>query len=499
MEAAGPRLLYSVDASQLVSDILSRLEKASRIQEQLAESRENLLVQRQNLRSIGNSVRLQRDKSGDAEAAFMKALQTWYYSREETIPPAIDDAFQKVESAHNDLGPLEDRYFQAERSLSGSEWTFMDKENDVYRFELSDIFSNLFVREPVPAMRIHPSYQPPPPPPPPPAGTSMQPMSPLMKNIEDEYYAVRAELEFLRKHFDTLRLQLARRIDIDNLPKPRSLEAKEGPLCIPELPLHYLEVLKDLMACEVKLQRLKHQLIQPEISLSHQPQQFIHTSPQLAPDIPTLKTRSETAIPVIRNDLATRLRLREWLLDCLRSNVIEKAKYFAIRESFGPIDRDDLLWVERASEYWDIDSQQPQDTRSEDCFLPHRTGKPFALQEQSPIYNEHGRDNPLPMHRYPVLGSSLDVDTNRDPSLNGWSQAQVPRAIKGHAIQSKDARDLTISTHTPLHNPSSTAILQKGSAIDQAEDPGGTFKDTLSDPIEQIPSFNHAKGQVLPV
>ncbi|KAF2251921.1 hypothetical protein BU26DRAFT_516648 [Trematosphaeria pertusa] len=59
----------------LVSEIQRRLERASRMQQELAELREELLVQREKFRSSGNELRTQRIATGDAEVAFMNALR----------------------------------------------------------------------------------------------------------------------------------------------------------------------------------------------------------------------------------------------------------------------------------------------------------------------------------------------------------------------------------------------------------------------------------------
>jgi hypothetical protein len=116
-----------------------RLDRLSEKQEELSEEREALLVKRSELRSLGKRVHAQRRRNADAEALFMTKLREFYNNPGPSFPDSLTSAFEKVQEERDRLGSLETDYLQAEETLGGEEWGFMDRENDLYQYDLQDL------------------------------------------------------------------------------------------------------------------------------------------------------------------------------------------------------------------------------------------------------------------------------------------------------------------------------------------------------------------------
>ncbi|KAJ8118173.1 hypothetical protein OPT61_g784 [Boeremia exigua] len=141
-----------------------RIQDAANGQDKLSKSRAELLVKRERIRASSKQVHAKRVEAGDAEVALMDELRS-FVNLHEDLPASLIESFNLVESTRNDLGVLEEDFLHAERTLSGSEWTFMEEENDLYQFDLPELFDALKQDLQVMAQQ---RPQPPPPPPPPP-------------------------------------------------------------------------------------------------------------------------------------------------------------------------------------------------------------------------------------------------------------------------------------------------------------------------------------------
>ncbi|KAF2625109.1 hypothetical protein BU25DRAFT_412908 [Macroventuria anomochaeta] len=139
-----PRLgkLHPAKSSYSLEDVRNALQHVMDMQEKLAKSREGLVIERERIRTFGSRVRKKRVEAGDTEATFMSSLRSFINDVHNKVPmelpKSLFDAYNKVERIRNELGALEEEFLQAERNLAGAEWTFMDKENDFYQFELLD-------------------------------------------------------------------------------------------------------------------------------------------------------------------------------------------------------------------------------------------------------------------------------------------------------------------------------------------------------------------------
>jgi hypothetical protein len=117
------------------------LEEMSNTQTLLSSTRKELLIERERMKTAGREVRQKRDEAGNAEVRFMNYVRNFVNSHLEQLPTTLLDAYEKVERTRDDLGVAEENYLQAERSLAGAEWTFKNREDRFYQFDINRILS----------------------------------------------------------------------------------------------------------------------------------------------------------------------------------------------------------------------------------------------------------------------------------------------------------------------------------------------------------------------
>jgi hypothetical protein len=118
------------------------LQDVASQQETLAKSREDLVIERQRLISSRNQVRAKRLETRDAEAGLMSCLRNLMNDVQQKIPASLLESYHRVDTLRNELGILEEEFLLAERKFAGSEWGFMDEENDFYQFKLLDVIED---------------------------------------------------------------------------------------------------------------------------------------------------------------------------------------------------------------------------------------------------------------------------------------------------------------------------------------------------------------------
>jgi hypothetical protein len=126
---------FPPELRDLLQDVASK-------QETLAKSREDLVIERQRLISSRNQVRAKRLETRDAEAGLMSCLRNLMNDVQQKIPASLLESYHRVDTLRNELGILEEEFLLSERKFAGSEWGFMDEENDFYQFELLDVIEN---------------------------------------------------------------------------------------------------------------------------------------------------------------------------------------------------------------------------------------------------------------------------------------------------------------------------------------------------------------------
>jgi hypothetical protein len=379
--------------TQNPSSMEGRLETISESHAQLASSRRQLLITRERVRTASRNVRLKRVGAGDAEAAFMNQLREFVNKSRDELPKTLLDAYNTVTQTRDDLGEIEENYLQAERNLTGAEWTFMDQENAFYQIDLWDIIngyqsddSMVFQGETYmpPTRPLFPNSFPP---------TSdtipylversnagtfsdlphLSPLPPIcqapavleassLPMVANQAYAVKiAEVEKLRKRFDRMRQKEACSIEWqegDEVLFADGIESAEidSAASVSE----YFNILHQLSACEASAQQLK---VLPMAGYLEAPGLARRYSDPASPSavmqscsVSMRRTQTESAVCLMKDDSTTKEKIREWSLTYLKDSAVQKCLYLNALEDCEvvlPVDDD---WKERATRYWSKDS-----------------------------------------------------------------------------------------------------------------------------------------------
>lgn len=333
---------------------LSRLEEITHFQEDVSQARKDLLVERSKTRSAGDAVRSQRIVTGGLEGQLLNALRKFYNDNIEALPPAITEVYEKIIQERDRLGSIEDDYFEAERTLGGSEWRFMQKEEMLYQCHFPELrafmdsivpkndFRSVLRPPPPPdpvllgAQAVIVYNAPPPPPPPPPLHSShMQSLTsyepvvatetpPKMKidsspetSLDSQYKSAVEELETLRRHLDSLRPEQSALLDCE-LKGFTHAGASEHRVRSQELFEQYSSLLERLVEKEVQVQHLRHKTWE-------------------SPD---------------QNGDLGRRRSEEWMLNNVKSNSLERKIYFNVLADSGILPPYGESVDEMSERYW---------------------------------------------------------------------------------------------------------------------------------------------------
>ncbi|KAL5376825.1 hypothetical protein DPSP01_010236 [Paraphaeosphaeria sporulosa] len=337
----GPDIgLFKNPARIIVASPLSRLHEITLAQEEVSQARKDLLVERSKAKAAGETVRLQRFVTGTTEGQLLSALREFYNANAEALPPSITKAYERVIQERDRLGLMEDSYIEAERTLGGSEWRFMQKEEMLYQYHFPDLRAHMEStlpkydartqsRPPPPpdpvflgnqTVLVHdapppppPPLPPPPPPPPPPQYLPLNSREPVNvaepppqtqiklnpeAHFEDQYKAAVTELDNLRKEFDSLRPQQWELLDLEFEKPITHVEAPEQRVLFQILFDKYSTLLTEIMKKDVEVQHLR---------------------------------QNRWGTPDIHTDLSRRMS-DEWMLDYAKTNAIERTMYFNVLE-----------------------------------------------------------------------------------------------------------------------------------------------------------------------
>ena len=330
--------------SDVFSRIRRRLETTLESQEELAQEREGLLIEREHV--LARS-KLKREQRLNFEAA-VDALQNQFHEvlsqLHVPVPTSLDHAYEKFRDESSKLGGLEDDLIQAETSLTASEWTFMEKENDFYQMDLDEAFANEFFHDlPKDSQQM------------------VEPRPDFSHNYPTEYSEALARRGRLMKTFDSLRPEQAQIWDVQELPDPSNVvQSLNDPDTAPFFS-RYSEILTQIVENEVDIRHARDGLLRHEnyISIttqrdldSTQPTQTMHNldaKPQ---------AYSFSQLQNLPNNLSTRQRIEEWLLENLTSSAFERARYLNVLKhdlaSSGITPLHSSSWVDLTSDFWSI-------------------------------------------------------------------------------------------------------------------------------------------------
>jgi hypothetical protein len=132
------RTSANLDKETMMLKYQDRIENVIAAYEQLIESRESLLLRRGKVRTSAIRVQAKRIDTGNTEVELMDRLRVWMSSINQNIPSVVSEAYTNLVTKRNDLAVSEDNYLQAERQLTGIEWSHIDEDSDFYQFDLKE-------------------------------------------------------------------------------------------------------------------------------------------------------------------------------------------------------------------------------------------------------------------------------------------------------------------------------------------------------------------------
>lgn len=348
---------YEGRVHDLVAFLRQQLDAFSKQQRQLANAREKLFMQRERLRSYGKILRAQREKTGSAEEAFMNEVRRYWneQSGQTSLPPPIQESYQLVQQERDQLGVAEDDWIQAERKFGGAEWEFIEKETTFYEHDIKAQFSDSFFESLVDKLR---------PPPQQPTHLPEPAFALSTSGYQDKYESELSRLQELRKEFNSMRKPQARYIDERRSHKLRQLPLSLLPKQDPVFIRRYEDLLTEIADSEVKVQQLKQKMMQTD-NLAHVMKR--RTSEPLTPgqqkySLTSLRrVQTEGGLSDLLDNFSdTKGRIREWLLDYLKNNAVEKRQYREILRYFGAPDLEEDHWQDSwdkdLSENYELDS-----------------------------------------------------------------------------------------------------------------------------------------------
>ncbi|KAF1930300.1 uncharacterized protein M421DRAFT_3377 [Didymella exigua CBS 183.55] len=304
---------------QLIHRLETRLGDLASQQEEVAESREQVLVRRGQLVQSGKRVQQQRDRTANAEVLFMNLLRHHYNGLGSTFPTEIDAAYARVDEERTELGSLEVEYSELNRTLGAQEWTHMDLENSLYQYDVQQILADELVDN-IETTR-HSSDR-----------EDVSAAGPFPPSAAVQYQVETTEYARLRKWFRVLRIAIARLFESSTLSID---DADLGDIKNTEAVRSFDHVLTQLTECEVRLQHLKADRMvadddaQPLRGRRGSEPVMYERSQSFASDIIS-KAHTEGAVPRRTDRVPVMHRIRDWLLDGFKQNCLDRMQYVSI-------------------------------------------------------------------------------------------------------------------------------------------------------------------------
>lgn len=343
----GTASVQNAPARQLINRIEARLGDLASQQEEVAESREQLLVGRGQLARSRMRVQEQRDRTGNAEVSLMNILRQHYNDLGSAFPPEIDAAYAKVDEERTKLGSLEAEHIELDRTLGAREWTHMDLENNFYQFDVQQILADRLVDNIEPTRCLSNRDD----------STTANPIPP---SAAVQYQVETTEYERLQKWFRDLRKAIARLFESSTL----DIDAADLiDIEITDAVRSFDHVLTHLIECEVKIQHIKQVRMvtddcQP-IRGRRASEPVMYKGSQSIASSSISKAVTEGAVSSHIDQVPVIHRIRDWLLDCLKQNALNKMQYLSILQqemSVGNDEDNDLSeWEILIVQQWPFD------------------------------------------------------------------------------------------------------------------------------------------------
>jgi hypothetical protein len=320
-------------------------------QEELAETREQVLMNREKVISSAKRVREQRYRTGATEVELMNALRNHYNSLGVSLPSDLIDTYSSVDNARTKLTELEEDHVHIAQELGVSEWALIEQENDLYQYNLQQLDSEDIpyeTREPVEETTQT-------------INTTARAFPP---SISVQHQVAVMKYSRLTRHFNTLRKDLGNFIGaMSRGSSERTIHASGG-ATISEFVKLFSDALEEMTECALELQQLKPQL-KPEVESTlsipciRSEAGFEALQSPRAKVSPT-RAHSDGSFSNLAENVSTGHIVEDWLLDGLRTSAMEKVRYLlTLRELLETTRLSDInfdKWEERIVRSWSKNS-----------------------------------------------------------------------------------------------------------------------------------------------
>jgi len=489
IQEEGPRFQLTQETlQQLYLLFHQKWEDLSKGQRKLAQTRQTFFVQREQLRAAGSALAKQREKTAEAEGKFMKEIrrlrqvyierpcpdleriEPFYQALERehgsqqgqnVLPEAsfmseirkviqcygahpdlskIEKLYKAVEEERDRLGELDYDWIQTERKLEGTELNFGREESDFYQADLGPLFSGDF-NSLLHRLNLRPRQ---------PQHVADDPLI-FGTDYQEEHKIALAELQELRKEFNSLRPRLAEYIEEKRSHKTQQPPISEFPRQDPEFMHRSEELTWKIANSQVKVSKLKEKAMQQE-GYAHVMKRRFSEPPATKPaSSPLKRAQTEPGLANLLDDLPdTKILIKEWLLDYMKNNPVEKTLYREMLKYFGISAFEEECWHTK----WDLGAQEHDIDADDQHSITHPTNEELLPdQHGEPIRHimYHGYPHP-PL--VPVNFNNVYYPPPPPPPPPTYGGPLNYRYHDGFPISPSAAKDLdTNSPYDPVPLP----------------------------------------------
>ena len=362
------------DDSRSTSQLRTRLRRFSVLQGELAENRQQVLIDRQRLVSAAKRSQKQRNTAKNGEARLMDTFRKYYIGIGNSIPEDLTLAYTKVEEYRNALVAAEIDLAENEQELELAEWKLTEQEEDLYQRDIEELLSDSTLDILDDSTQVS------------------APAHDLSKNTIEPSPGIQYQVDVqayrqLKKQFNGLRKGNMAMIDhASNSAKEDAaiLQAHVGTADFEQL---FSDTLGQMIRSETKLQRSKAQL-------AHQ--QHIHIVKYQARSEPSRlnftrhssvgisrQAQSEEVLQHPRMSKSHMSYVDEWLLNCLEMNAVNRLCYMAIVQGVVVVQgQPSNHWEESALQFWLSDMSPAMTIWDLEASVVDRPGSdPWAVPE----------------------------------------------------------------------------------------------------------------------
>ncbi|KAH7409817.1 hypothetical protein DE146DRAFT_628388 [Phaeosphaeria sp. MPI-PUGE-AT-0046c] len=124
------------------SKLEARLRDVSNHQDELSETRQQVLIDRQRVASSARQIQNRRHDTAGKEARLMDILRKYFTELGKNTPEDLVSAYSEVEESRNELVAAEDIHNDKEQQLELSEVALTDQEADLYQLKLPQLLQS---------------------------------------------------------------------------------------------------------------------------------------------------------------------------------------------------------------------------------------------------------------------------------------------------------------------------------------------------------------------